>query len=119
MDNFYSWLKLAHVSLVVLSVGGFTARGVAVLSGAVWPRRPDVRRATVLVDSLLLACGLGLWWHFQWAPMAWLFVKFCWLLAYIVLGSLALKRARTRRGQALCFCLALLCVAQLVATALR
>ena len=38
----------------------------------------------------------------------WLAVKLVLLVAYVVLGSLALKRARTPRARAACFCAALL-----------
>ena len=110
-------LKLAHMALAGLSVLGFAARGLAVLAGAAWPLQPLARRAAVLADSLLLAAGLGLWARFDWAGMPWLWAKLGWLLAYILLGSLALRRAPTRGAKALCFVLALACVAQLVATA--
>lgn len=113
----YLWLKQAHIGLVVLSLTGFALRGLAVQFGARWPLRPGVRRASVVVDSLLLAAGLALWAHLDWAAMGWLFAKFGWLLAYIALGALALGRARSRGGRGICLLLALLCAAQLVATA--
>jgi uncharacterized membrane protein SirB2 len=116
MDR-YMWMKQAHTGLVLLSLAGFALRGLAVQFGARWPLHAGVRRASVVVDSLLLAAGLALWAQLDWAAMDWLFAKFGWLLAYIVLGSLALGRARSRGGQIVCLLLALLCAAQLVATA--
>lgn len=113
----YLLLKQAHIGLVSLSLICFAARGLGVLAGAAWPMRTALRRATVLVDSLLLAAGLGLWAQLGWAPITWLFAKFGWLLAYILLGTLALRRAHGQRARWLCFLLALLCAAQLVATA--
>jgi uncharacterized membrane protein SirB2 len=103
-----------------LSVPLFAARGVAVLFGQAWPMLPAVRRASVLIDTALLAGGLGLWWTLHLNPLrdAWLGTKLLLLLAYIVLGSFALRRAPTRRARALCFAAALACVGWLVSVAL-
>lgn len=113
----YLLLKQTHISLVSLSLIGFAVRGLGVLAGAAWPIRTAIRRATVFVDSLLLAAGLGLWAQLGWVPMTWLFAKFGWLLVYILLGTLALRRAHGQRARWLCFLLALLCAAQMVDTA--
>lgn len=110
-------LKHLHIGLVTLSLLGFAARGLGVLSAARWPMHSGLRRAVVVVDSLLLAAGLGLWAGLAWAPLPWLFAKFGWLLAYILLGGMALRRAPGRGAKALCLLLALGCAAQLVAIA--
>lgn len=114
----YVLLRHAHLSLVALSLLGFVARAVGVLAGAAWPMQDGLRRAVVVVDSLLLAAGLGLWSLLSWAAMPWLFAKFGWLLAYILLGSLALRRAPGRGAKAVCLLLALGCAAQLLTTAI-
>jgi uncharacterized membrane protein SirB2 len=100
------------VGLVAVSVAGFLLRSLAVLAGARWPMKAGVRHASMVVDTLLLAAGLGLWAWLAWAPMGWLHAKLAWLVAYIAFGAFALKRARRWSGKALCFLLALLCVAQ-------
>ncbi|MFP5466629.1 MAG: SirB2 family protein, partial [Gammaproteobacteria bacterium] len=53
--------------------------------------------------------GGTLWWMLQLHPwqQTWLGVKLVLLLVYIVLGSLALKRAPTRAGKAFFFVAAL------------
>lgn len=114
----YVLLRHAHLSLVALSLLGFAARGAGVLAGAAWPMHGGLCRAVVVVDTLLLAAGLGLWSLLGWAAMPWLFAKFGWLLAYILLGSLALRRAPGRGAKAVCLLLALGCAAQLLATAM-
>jgi uncharacterized membrane protein SirB2 len=111
--DLYPILKHTHMGLVAVSVAGFTLRGLAVLAGARWPQKAGVRLASMVVDTLLLAAGLGLWAWLAWAPMTWLHAKLALLVAYIVLGAFALKRAHTWPGKALCFLLALLCVAQM------
>jgi uncharacterized membrane protein SirB2 len=48
----------------------------------------------------------------------WLGAKLALLLAYIVLGTFALRRARTWRGKAGCYVAALACAALMVSIAL-
>lgn len=115
--NVFLVIKHTHIALVSLSLFGFALRGLAVQLGARWPLQSGVRRFVMVVDTLLLAAGLGLWGLLGWVPLNWLFAKFGWLFAYILLGSLALRRARRPASRFLCFVLALLCAAQMVATA--
>lgn len=82
-------LRHAHLSLVALSLLGFAARAAGVLAGAARAMRGGLRRAVLVVDTLLLAAGLGLWSLLGWAAMPWLFAKFGRLLAYILLGCAA------------------------------
>jgi uncharacterized membrane protein SirB2 len=80
---------------------------------------PAVRRASQWVDTALLAAALLLLMVLQLNPFAtpWLLVKLVLLVAYIVFGTLALKRAPSRAGKALAFAAALTCFAAMVATA--
>lgn len=116
----YLPLKTAHVTLVVLSVTLFAARGWGVLASAGWPMRAAVRRASVAIDTLLLASGATLWWLLGLHPLhqGWLGTKLVLLLAYIVLGVFALRRARTPLARALCFAAALAVVAFMASIAL-
>ncbi|MCC6249700.1 MAG: SirB2 family protein [Rubrivivax sp.] len=114
--DWYFELKQAHVWLVGVSAALFVARGGAVLAGATWPLSAGVRRASVAIDTALLTAGVLLWTMLRLHPVreAWLGAKFGWLLLYIVLGSFALKRAKTRAARAAFFVAALLSVATLV-----
>lgn len=106
----YPALKMAHVTLVLSSGLLFALRGGAQLRGRAWPASAPARWSSVVIDSLLLACGATLWLLLGLDPLrdAWFGVKLLGMLAYIVLGSLALKRARTRRGRQLAYGAALL-----------
>lgn len=110
---YYPLIKQLHITLVVLSVMLFTARGLGVLGGAAWPQHRGLRGLSVVIDSALLAAGATLWALAALNPLrdSWLGVKLVLVLAYIVMGALALKRARTRAGRALSFVVALLLVA--------
>ena len=117
----YPSLKALHMTLVTLSVLLFAARGLAVLAHARWPMRPTVRRASVLVDTALLTAGLSLWWALGLGlsdTPAWLLTKLALLPVYVVLGSWALKRARTQRQRAVFFAFALATVGHMVSVAL-
>ena len=58
-----------------------------------------VRYAPHSVDTLLLASAITLAWQLGISPLQapWLAAKIVALLAYIVIGSVALKRGKTRR----------------------
>lgn len=109
----YPWLRPLHIALVTLSVALFALRGLGVLAGQAWPMAGWARGLAPVVDSLLLLAGGTLWWLLQLNPTQdrWLLVKLVLLVVYIVLGTLALKRAPTRGAQALCFVAALAVVA--------
>lgn len=118
--DWYVPVKQAHVALVGLSVSLFLARGVSVLAGAGWAMAAWARRTSVAIDTALLAAGVALWTMLRLHPLgdAWLGAKLAWLVLYIVLGSLALKRARTRAARAVCFVAALVVLATLVSVPL-
>jgi uncharacterized membrane protein SirB2 len=109
----YPWVLPAHIGLVGISVALFAVRGLGVLAGGAWPMAAWARHGSALIDTALLAAGLALWWLLQLNPLrsdTWLGVKLLLLVPYIVLGSLALKRAPTRVGKALFFVAALACI---------
>ena len=105
----YPWLLPLHITLVTLSVSLFALRGVGVLAGQAWPMAGWARGLAPVIDSLLLLAGGTLWWLLQLNPTQnhWLLAKLVLLIVYIVLGTLALKRAPTRGAKALCFVAAL------------
>jgi uncharacterized membrane protein SirB2 len=101
----YPQLRALHIACVLLSGSLFLARGTGVLAGAAWPMRKPVRLTSYAIDTLLLAAALALVAILPMALFAngWLVTKIALLLAYIALGTFALKRARTQRTRALCF----------------
>ncbi len=120
LAEFYPHIRAAHVALVATSGTLFALRGAAVMAGQAWPMRNCLRALSVAVDSLLLAAGVALWSLLALQPMrdTWLGAKLLLLLLYIVLGSLAIARARTPRGRALAYVAALACYLFMVSVAL-
>jgi uncharacterized membrane protein SirB2 len=115
----YPHIKWLHVALVAASGLLFAVRGAAVLAGQAWALRLTWRAASVLVDTCLLAAGVTLWTVLQLNPSTspWLGVKLALLLVYIVLGSLALKRARTPASRRAAYVAALATYAFMVTVA--
>lgn len=115
----YLTLKLIHQSAVTLSIAGFFARGVASLSGAAWVRGRAARTLPHVVDSVLLVSAVALAWTLRLDPLAtpWLGAKIVGLLVYIGLGMVALKPTRPRAVRVAAWLAALVCFAQIVATA--
>jgi len=109
MIEFYWQIKLAHVVTVIASGSIFFLRGVGVLMNMSWPAAAPVRYLTYAIDTVLLTAALVLAAILQQYPFvnSWLTAKVMLLVAYIGLGTFALKRARTRPAKAVFFVLAL------------
>lgn len=114
----FLWLKLTHVASVVLSGTGFIARGVLMLRGSPLLQARFVRVAPHVVDTVLLASAVWLAWLMRLSPLdGWIAAKLLGLVAYVVLGTIALKRGRTRRVRAVAFAAALATFAYIVTVA--
>ncbi len=106
---YYLQIKWVHVFAVLASGALFTLRGAFLLAGARWPMAAPWRYFSYLVDTVLVTAAAMLVTILPAAMFAngWLTAKLVLLLVYIVLGSFALKRARTARGRALAYAVAL------------
>ncbi len=115
----YPALLWSHMLLVGLSLSLFSARGLGALWRQPWIMRPAVRGLSVSIDSLLLGAGISLWVLLQHNPLheAWLATKLVLLVVYVVLGSLALKRARSPGARLVCLLAALACAGAMVTIA--
>lgn len=116
----YLALKHLHITCVALSGIGFAVRGYWMLCGSAMLQAAWVRRLPHVVDTLLLLSALALVWVTQQYPGAqpWLSAKVAGLLCYIVLGTVALKRGKTKAIRIGAFVLALLVFAYIVGVAL-
>ena len=116
----FQLVRSIHVGCVALSVTGFVARGGLMLSGSPLLAARFVRVAPHVIDTLLLASALWLAWAIGQYPFVdgWLTAKVLGLAAYIVLGSIALKRGRTRRVRVAAFVAALATVGYILSVAI-
>lgn len=119
LAHWYPVLKHLHIGLVLLSGALFALRGLALLRGQGWAMARPVRLSSYVIDTGLLGAGVSLWWLLGLNPARelWLGTKLVLLLLYIVLGSLALKRARGRAARVAAFVAALACYAFMLSVA--
>lgn len=120
MIEYYLPLRHLHIACAVLSISLFTLRGALMVAESPWQRNLVLRYLPHAVDTVLLTSALMLTTIIHQYPFAngWLTIKVVLLTAYIVLGSIALKRGRTRRVRIAALAGALLAVAFLVSVAL-
>jgi uncharacterized membrane protein SirB2 len=118
--SFYLLAKTVHVTCVVLSISGFVVRFALARVRPDWLRTRIARVAPHVNDTLLLAAAIAMLVaaRFDVLAMPWLGGKIAGLVAYIVLGSLALKRGRTQRIRNAAFAGALAAFAYVVSVAI-
>ncbi len=110
VTEFYPEIRAVHIGAVLFSGALFGLRGIGVLLGARWPQTAPARGLSYSIDTVLLTAALMLLNIVPAAVFAthWLGVKLALLVAYVTLGSFALKRARSARARAICFAAAVL-----------
>ena len=116
----YLAIKYLHVTSVVLSGSFFLLRGVWMLRESDLLQRRWVMVVPHIIDTLLLGSALVMvFWSRQYPfVQPWLTAKVLALLVYIGLGSVALKRGKTRTVRRWAFAAALAAFAYIVAVAL-
>ena len=100
MDNYFI-LKSIHIALAILSASLFSVRGVLLLLNNSSYRHRLYRLITPLIDSILLTLGIAMaiiigrniW------SMDWFVLKISLIICYIIAGTLALNRLKTRAQQ--------------------
>ncbi len=120
MGGIYPTLKLVHMTCATLTVAGFLLRLWWARQGSPLLRHPLTRILPHLNDTLLFAAGISMVLLLGQYPFqqSWLTAKLLALLAYILLGSLALKRGRTPGGRAVAAVGAIVAVGYIVSVAL-
>jgi uncharacterized membrane protein SirB2 len=110
MIEFYPQIKSVHVAAVMASGLLFALRGLLVQSGQPgWALAAPVRYLSYAIDTTLLTAALMLLTILPGALFAngWLTAKIVLLLAYVALGTFALRRGRSARVRTTCYVAAL------------
>ncbi len=111
-------IKPLHVTLAALTGAGLLARGLLALRAGAPPRGRLARIAPHVVDTLLLASGLSMAIALGVTPaQPWFGAKMAALLAYIVLGVITLRFARSTGARIAALGAAMTAFAYIVATA--
>ncbi len=99
LAEFYSEIRIVHITAVLANGSLFLARGLVLFSGAQWAMAAPVRYLSYTVDTVLLTAALMLMGIIQQYPLvnAWLTVKITLVLLYIALGIIAFRKGRTSR----------------------
>jgi len=108
--EFYPAIKAVHIAAIMASGLLFLLRGAAVQLGAAWAMAAPLRYLSYTIDTVLLTAALMLATIIHQFPFVqgWLTAKVLLLVVYVVLGSFALKRGRTRAVRTSCWIAALL-----------
>jgi len=95
----YLTFKYVHVVAAVLTISGFMLRGYWMLTESNNLQHRVARIVPHFVDTVFLLAGLGMVWQLHLNPLTqpWLLAKFTGLLAYILLGTVAIKRGPTKQ----------------------
>lgn len=119
MIDFYPEIRLTHIVAVLASGGLFAIRGLAMNLGARWAMLAPLRYLSYAIDTVLLTAALMLATILHQYPFVhgWLTVKVLMLVAYIGLGTFALKRGRTATTRWSCYLGALVVYAFIISVA--
>lgn len=117
----YLTVKSLHLIAITLSIAGFALRGYWMISQSDRLHLRAVRITPHIVDTVLLLSGFALVYMLRLEILSqpWLLAKFVGLAAYIVLGTIALKRGSTLAIRSVAFVAALIAFAYIVGAALQ
>jgi uncharacterized membrane protein SirB2 len=115
----YVALKNLHLATIALTLTLFVLRGAWMMADSPRLQARWVRIVPHVNDTLLLTSGISLAILMQQYPLVhgWLTAKFFALIAYIVLGTLALKRGKTKARRIAAWVAALLVFGYMAAVA--
>lgn len=114
------WVKYIHLAAVLLSFCGFVLRAGWMLADSPMLGKRWVKVLPHIIDTVLLLSALWLVYLMS-LPLLqtdWLLAKIIALLVYIVLGTMALKRARTKAQRLIFSLLAILVFLYIISVAM-
>ncbi|HET7833100.1 MAG TPA: SirB2 family protein [Gallionella sp.] len=116
----YAAIKTLHISCVALSYSLFFLRGIWSLNNSSMLHSHYANVLPHVVDTVLLTSAITLAVMLGVSPLnsVWLLTKISALLLYIVLGSVAIRRGKTRRTKLTAWIAAQLVFCFIVATAI-
>ncbi|RZI40847.1 regulator SirB [Herbaspirillum sp. HC18] len=116
----YFALKHLHMSFAALSGTLFFLRGIMMLRESPLLHKPWLARSSYVIDTVLLGSALTLvFWSRQYPfVLPWLTVKVFAVVAYIVVGAIALKRGKTKGIRTAALVVSLLIFAYIVKLAM-
>jgi uncharacterized membrane protein SirB2 len=119
VTEYYLTLRHVHISCAILTIVLFVFRGGLMVAESSLLQSRVLKTLPHVIDTLLLTSALMLTTVIHQYPLstAWLTMKVVLLVPYIVLGSYAIKRGRTKAIRVTAFVAALLVLGFLVSVA--
>jgi uncharacterized membrane protein SirB2 len=116
----YQTIKLIHISCAVISLTGFTIRGLLALMESSYLQQRWLKIGPHLVDTLLLGSAIYLAIASRQYPGQddWLTAKLVALLLYIVAGMWVMRFAKTQSQRLTAYIIAIASFSYIVAVAL-
>jgi uncharacterized membrane protein SirB2 len=116
----YLFLKYVHLAFAVTTISGFVLRGFWMLTESERLSQRATRIAPHVIDALFLLTGIAMVYLLSLPVLQtpWLLAKLIALLAYIILGAVALRRGPTLQIRLIAFVGALSAFAYVVGAAL-
>lgn len=116
----YLSLLLVHKIAVLLSIVGFFGRGIGHIFQQNWVTKKPVKILPHIVDTLLIVSAFAIVFASGYSfSDPWIIVKIVGLIAYVGLGLMAFRFAKTRGAKALYWLLTLGVLFYLVAVAVH
>jgi len=99
----YLIAKYIHVMSATLTISGFLLRGYWMLTESDRLQHRFTKVVPHVVDTVFLLSGATMVWMLSLNPLTqpWLVAKFTGLVAYVLLGTVAIKRGPTRQIRAI------------------
>jgi len=116
----YLLIRNLHTLAALLSISGFMLRGYWMITGSDKLTRRVTRTVPHVVDTIFLLSGIAMLLMLSLNPLTqdWLLAKFAGLVAYILLGTIAIRRGTTKKIRNAAFVAALAVFAYIVGVAL-
>ncbi len=116
----YAVIKYVHLFSVTLSLTGFFLRGVLTLRASPLMKARWIKVLPHINDTILLAAALSLAVMSDQYPFVsgWVTAKVLGVIAYIILGSLALREGSSLRTRVVCWVTAMAVFGWIVSVAL-
>lgn len=116
----YLLLKNLHTLSAMATITGFIVRGYWMMTESEKLQHRLTRIAPHVVDTVFLLSGIAMLAMLSLNPFAhnWLLAKFTGLIAYILLGTVAIRRGSTMQIRTVAFVAALSVFAYIVGVAL-
>ncbi|MDQ7016930.1 MAG: SirB2 family protein [Gammaproteobacteria bacterium] len=113
-------VKQVHVIFALLSIAGFLLRGFWMMKNPLLLHLKLVKVLPHVVDTVLLLSAISLLVMYGWNPLdqSWIMAKIVALLLYIYLGTVALKRGKSKSVRNMAFVAAVVTFVYIYATAI-